>query len=238
MDTFFQKATNPYQYDSLEIDWEKEGLEDSPIRKFFRNALDAQLEDLHGKRVVDIGSGLGHLFPFLRARGAAFVEGVEPSQKNAALSRKLYPDVSVFEGTLEQYSTEEKFDVGVAIMVFEHIYNLNSAFQKIAELLKSSGRLYFIAGNKEYLTTPRFNYQLDIRELENGVAICRTTREYGTLYDIVRPASHFTDAAEKAGFELQKYVGLKPTKELIEAVPRYGKFSSAPFNDFFQFTLM
>src|SRR3989344_8727270 len=170
---FLQRALDPYQYDSLEIDWEKEGLEDSPIRRFFRAALKEHLEDLHGKSVIDIGSGLGHLFPSLKEWGAGMTEGVDPSKKNVALSRKLHPDISVFEGTLEEYSSGRRFDVGIAIMVFEHIDDLHAAFQKVAGILKPGGSFYLIAGNRDYFITPRFNYQLATQELGSGNLVCR-----------------------------------------------------------------
>ncbi len=86
-----ERATNPHQYDSPEINWPVLGAEDA--RKYFRDVLDSIIKDdyLEGKKVIDIGSGVGHLFDWLRTRGASDVTGIDPSTKNIAISSNKYP---------------------------------------------------------------------------------------------------------------------------------------------------
>lgn len=234
---YLAKATDPHQYDSLEIDWGKEGAGDSPARQFFQEYLKRYLEDLNRKTVVDIGSGTGSLFTLFKNRGARSILGIEPSVKNIAISRRMYPDVPVFQGTLGEFRKKRKFDVAVAVMVFEHIIDLDSAFIQVAAMLNPGGILYLIAGDKEYQTTPRFGYELDVEEVGNSVVIVRVKRKYGLLYDILRPTSHFDKAGKQAGFVVRKHIGMKPTKKFLEAEPKYKQFKDIVLTHLFMFRL-
>src|SRR5581483_7259100 len=99
MDNYKLLATDPLQYDSPDLDWTIDGDPNSWSRIFFRNHLKPYLENLSGKSVLDIGSGVGHLFPMLKEFGAKDIEGLEPSKRNVGRSNQLYPDVPVFYGS-------------------------------------------------------------------------------------------------------------------------------------------
>lgn len=43
-ETLAKKATDPLQYDSVVLDWEKEGMLDSPTRQFFHGPKYKQFE--------------------------------------------------------------------------------------------------------------------------------------------------------------------------------------------------
>lgn len=230
-----EKATDPSQYDSLDLDWEKTGAEDSPTRRFFRAYLRENMGDLKDKSVIDIGSGTGHLFKLLSNLGAEDIEGLEPSRKNAEISRKLYPEVAIKEKTLEEAKPEKTFDAAMAVMSFEHVRNIDSAFQKVAKFLKPRGYFYLIAGDKDYGATKRFGYEIEIEDLENGEIAVSTGRDCGRMYDILRPAENFIEAAEKAGLVLKKSVPMPPTKKLVEAEPKYKEFENTPLTHLFVF---
>ena|SRR3989338_2680004 len=128
MNDFLKHATDIHQYDSEEVDWKTAGSKDTPSRQFFQEYLKKVL-NVKGKSVLDIGSGIGQLFDMLKELGVSSVEGVEPSLKNVETSKKLYPTVEVFHGTLEQVEKSRLFDTAIAVMVFEHIIDLPSAFK-------------------------------------------------------------------------------------------------------------
>ena len=225
-----EEATNPHQYDSLALDWEKEGMLDSPTRQFFHEYLEANLENLTGKSVLDVGSGTGHLSKLFSKLGASEIHGIEPAHKNVEISRKLYPEMRVTEQAFEEARPERTFDVVVVVMAFEHMRNLDSAFQKLSQFVRPNGFLYIVVGDKEYHTTERFCYELEIEDLGNGEVTTSTKRPYGTMHDIFRPISNFIETAEKAGFVLKKQVALVPTKKFIQAESKYKQFEGKPLN--------
>jgi trans-aconitate methyltransferase len=217
MDDYKSQATNPQQYDSPELDWRGLGDENDSSRKFFREHLLAALEDISGKSVLDIGSGVGQLFPTLKKLGASVVQGIEPSQRNVAYSRDLYPDVIVHDGTLQNFASEKPFDVAICIMAFEHILDVEDAFSRIAGLLKPQGNFYLIIGDKEYNTQSRVSSKgvprtVEVQELGDGVVATKTLFGEVVIHDIFRPLESVVKSAEKAGFELKKEIGLTNDK--------------------------
>lgn len=225
-----KKATNPKHYDSSEINWREIGSVDSPSRQFFSSYLKKALGDLTGKTVLDIGSGTGQLSELLKELGAEQITGIEPSSKSVAISKEKYPDVTVFEGTLAEANFSLEFDVGIIVMVFEHIENLGGAFRKISSLIKPGGMFFTIVADKTTFTTPRHDYEITAEELNGEAAVLRTRRPsgYGTTYDIVRPIEHFVETAQTNGFQLERHTPMLPTEELIQQAPKYKLFKDRP----------
>lgn len=224
---YLQKATDIHQYDANVVDWKKEGLNESPSRRFFQEYLKENL-DVNNKTVLDVGSGMGQLFPFLKKLGATEIQGIEPSKNNVEVSNKLHPDIFVSEGSLESVSIDKKFDVVTSVMVFEHILDINRAFEKINQFLKPKGSFYLIVGDKKYNLTQRFDYELDVVELDNDTSVAKTVRPVGVLYDILRSLQSYINAGNNNGFSVEKHVELKPTEAFIQADPKYGQFKDIP----------
>ncbi len=224
---YLQKATDPHQYDTEAVDWKKEGLKDSPTRQFFQEYLEQDL-DIKDKSILDIGSGMGQLFPMLKRLGAKTITGIEPSANNIAVSYELYPETQIFNGSLEQADLKETFDAAISVMVFEHIIDIEKAFLKIRSLLNPKGILYLIVADIQYHKSPRFNYVVEKMEVDSDTIVVKTTRPLGTLYDILRPLQSYIQTAEKSGFRLEKHIELKPTKKFISLEPKYAQFATIP----------
>lgn len=217
VDDYRNKAVNPQQYDSPELDWRIDGDENAPSRVFFRDHLKPFVTDLAGKSVLDIGSGVGHLFKMLQELGAAEIVGVEPSKRNAETSRKKYPGIFVFEGSLEQFGEDKKFDVAVCVMVFEHVSNIDLAFSKISRLLKERGRLYLIVGDMEFCIQSRPGAEVDAQPLPGGGYATKTVRPNGVMFDIFRPLESYIASAESNGLKLIAQNGLVSNSERHKA---------------------
>lgn len=215
MEDYKSLATNPRQYDSPELDWRIDGDANSASRLFFRNGLKQHLENLTGKWVIDIGSGIGHLFPMLFEFNAKEVFGIEPSKRNVETSKQLYPNVEVFKGPLEEYNSNKKFDVAVCVMVFEHIWDIGKAFRKIASLLKDNAKFYLIFGDKDFHMLTRPKAKVDVRPISEDVVTTKTIRPTGTMYDIFRSTNLYVNTAQRAGFNVKKQVGLIPSCHLL-----------------------
>ena len=213
MEDYKLKATNSQQYDSPELDWRIAGDVNSPSRIFFRDNLRQHLENLKGKSVIDIGSGVGHLFPMLQELKTSNIEGLEPSKRNVEYSRNLYTNITIHEGTLQSFVSKKPFDIAICIMVFEHIENVKDAFSRIANIIKPGGSFYLIFGDKEFHS---FNNppetEVDIQEIGDGVVATKTIRHRdgvdSVMYDIFRPVQLFISNAKESGFDLVKHVEL------------------------------
>lgn len=214
------KATNPLQYDSPELDWRIGGAEDRTSRKYFREELETTVSPsfLQDKRVIDIGSGVGQLFNWLKNHGATEVVGIDPSRRNTETSLQTYPWATSVNTTLQEYAAKgsEKFDSAFALLVFEHIHDLESAFQDVASLLNENGEFYLIITDKDYnvannkeLRGKNFIKVEILQDLGEGAVEARTFRDEGdkgqtVLYDIFRPLEQVREAAKSNGFKLIK----------------------------------
>ena len=214
MEDYKIKATNPQQYDSPDLDWRIDGGLNSPSRIFFRNHLKAHLEDLSGKNVLDIGSGVGHLFNMLFELGAKEIVGIEPSKRNVEESKKLHPNVGVHNATLEEYNPDGKqFDIVISIMVFEHILDIKKAFGLISDFLKHGSKLYLIVGDKEFHVQSRPDLEVDVQKISDDVTATKTIRPNGTMYDIFRSLDLYIQTANESGLKLVGNFELGPTVE-------------------------
>lgn len=226
MGKLLKKAIDPKQYD-LELDWCKM-TEESPSRRHHKEFLEKEIGNLKGKSVIDIGSGTGYLSKMLKEKGARDLYGVEPSEKNVQVSRKYFPDLEVQRGTLQTLKVNRKFDIALAVLVFEHLEDPKKGLKKISRLLKKDGLLYLMVGDKDYLCKDRFGYKIQKEDLGNGMIVVSTTRSKGTMSDIVRPLEMYKEAASWAGFNLIKHIPMPPTKDYLNADPKYVAFKDKP----------
>jgi 2-polyprenyl-3-methyl-5-hydroxy-6-metoxy-1,4-benzoquinol methylase len=90
--------------------------------------------------VLEVGCGSGDLLLALRARGAQRVCGVDISASACAVARARGLDV--FCGTLEDFASDERFDLVVMSHVIEHVIDPVRAITRVAELLRPGGTLY------------------------------------------------------------------------------------------------
>lgn len=213
----FPKATDPKQYDSPEAQWGVRGAEDSPSRRYLRESLDSFVgtDMIQGKKILDIGSGTGHLFTWLREKGARDIQGIDPSEENIRTSREKYPWATSHLSALEEFAetNTEQFDTAFAVMVIEHIEDLRNAFQEISQLLTDDGRLILVIGDKDdelsSETGPGKHIIMAeiVRHLPDGAIEVKIERNLGggvtsTLYDILRPIDLVRETAQAAGFSL------------------------------------
>ena len=76
--------------------------------------------DLRGKRVLDIGSGVGFFVDFYSQRGAA-VTAVELTQVGAELLQKKFPEARLIQGDIVDQEVGSGYDVVNAFDVLYHI---------------------------------------------------------------------------------------------------------------------
>ena len=116
--------------------------------KFWTRLGYSEVPDLDGKRILDVGSGLGGN-TYSCAMAGALVTSLEPDLSSHERSRQLMQEaapalinnITFVNQSLEDYIDSEKFDYIICDEVFEHLLNLSKAVDKMAALLTPRGRL-------------------------------------------------------------------------------------------------
>ena len=117
-------------------------------RATYERELD-HLERLRtGRDLLDVGCHAGFFLGFARDRGWR-VAGVEPSRWAAEHARAQ--GFEVFNGPVEAYETERRFDVVTLWDVLEHLVDPVSVLRHIRRLLKPDGLLVFATHNLDRL---------------------------------------------------------------------------------------
>jgi 2-polyprenyl-3-methyl-5-hydroxy-6-metoxy-1,4-benzoquinol methylase len=97
--------------------------------------------------LLDVGCGFGLLLNL--ARGLGFnVKGIDPDRQAIHEARLRY-NVSVYQSTIEEFRTKEKFDVIIFHHVLEHIADPAQAVEKSAALLNSNGIVIVMVPNSK-----------------------------------------------------------------------------------------
>jgi SAM-dependent methyltransferase len=120
------------------------------------------LDELVGKKVLDVGSGTGRIVSMLIAAGADHVTAVEPSdafyalEKNVALIRhQTDQDVLCLRVAGDQMNLPYSYDVAFSIGVLHHIPDPDPVMRKVHAALVPGGKfvvwLYGKEGNGLYL---------------------------------------------------------------------------------------
>lgn len=110
---------------------------------------------VRGKKVLNLGCGIGGLIPHLCAL-AESVTGADASPDSIAKANALYESLAQFRGakTLEEIRTcGEKFDVVLSVEVVEHLddVTLGAMFSLVRKLLLPEGLLVVTTPNEEDL---------------------------------------------------------------------------------------
>lgn len=99
--------------------------------------------------VLDVGSGYGK-YSFALAKHVKKVVGIEPFQNafNISLNDNKFDNVEFHYGMVEDFKTDEKFDLVLSLTTIEHMPNASESFSRMFSLLKSGGYMYITAPNK------------------------------------------------------------------------------------------
>ncbi len=96
-------------------------------------------------KLLDIGCSYGNFLYKMKTLGWN-VKGLEFNKKAAEYGiNELNLDISI--GSIEEWNTNEKFDLITMRMVLEHVFNPKGDLQKIHSILKPKGKLIFAIPN-------------------------------------------------------------------------------------------
>lgn len=102
--------------------------------------------------VLDIGSGYGHTALAL-AQKVRRVVGVEPApglvaEAKAELVARKVANVEFVHGAIEEFESEEKFDLVILDNVYEHLPDQEKAMRRIVSVMRPGSVLYILTPNK------------------------------------------------------------------------------------------
>jgi SAM-dependent methyltransferase len=107
-----------------------------------------EIPDLRGKKLLDLGSGLGGN-SYAAAKSGASVTALEMDAEAHERSQQLisYADREIFDSinfinsSVEEFQEPSQFDYIICDEVFEHLLDFKQAVNRMAELLKDNGLL-------------------------------------------------------------------------------------------------
>lgn len=101
---FFKNQLLSYGFDDTRsVAW------NSVESQFTRYKIIGEGADFKNKKILDVGSGRGDLFGFLKDKNINYT-GIEITKELADLSRKKYEGIKVYEGDFLEWQSKESFD--------------------------------------------------------------------------------------------------------------------------------
>ncbi len=112
------------------------------------------LGSIEGEKVLVIGSGSGEFVAWL-AKARADVTAIDISQECIDFTRqtakKFQVDIKTMVSSIEDFNSDEKFDIIVATDVIEHVEDDYNACKKIHSMLASDGRIVITVPALQFL---------------------------------------------------------------------------------------
>lgn len=110
------------------------------------------LDARRGERVLDAGSGTGHLAAQIAAQGANVV-GIDASEEMVAAARRTYQAVEFTVADLRTYRTDAPFDAVFSNATLHWILQPDEAAATFAHALRPGGRLVVEFGGRGNVAT-------------------------------------------------------------------------------------
>lgn len=226
-------AADPLQYDRDDLIWTAEGSKDNFNRKLYLEALQPTLASIKGQDVLDIGCGQGWLCDEIAKHGGNPV-GIEPSAKNVEAAHATYPNLKIEEISLQDFETDQPFNVATGVMILEHFLDIDETMQKIASLLKTNGQFIAIVGDFDKFTDEHSHHPMEKEVMREGEVATRVDygARAGIMCDIIRTIDRYEKAARQAGLALTDQKPLLPKAWH----PRYQTHKGKPLFHLLAFT--
>lgn len=187
-------------------------------------ALFSMMPDLTGKKILDLGCGLGEHCKRFVENGAKQVVGVDISEKMLEVAKLENSDdkITYLNMPMEDIShLQEKFDIVLSSLAFHYVEDFEGVIRNVYEMLEESG--VFIFSQENPLCTCHSGGNRWTRD-ENGNKIHLNLAYYGVEGE--RESAWFVDNVKKyhrtfstivnalieAGFTIEKMIEPLPTE--------------------------
>ncbi len=192
-----------------------------------------------GAKLLDVGCGNGNNMLFLKNKYGCEIIGIEPSYKAAIEGKKAGLDI--YNGMLDDFSTNNKFYVVYLLHVIEHLENPRETLKKIYEILENNGKIVIGTPNvnslerylfREYWDgwdTPRHIYMFRPKVLKSLLEEIgfNEIEIYYEIYSLF--GRSFNNIFKKRGIKLNKYINAIAFRInfVLSYILPFLKFSSA-----------
>ena len=145
-----------------------------------------------GKNLLEIGVGAGQSILWFEEEGFD-VKGIEPDGRNVSMINRKLKTGKVIESSVEDFSTEEEFNVIWMSHVLEHLIEPDKFLKKIKMNLKKDGVFFIEVPNCEYKPMLESSIQKNphlFHFTKNSLSRLVENVEYKILTcDVFRPAT-------------------------------------------------
>jgi SAM-dependent methyltransferase len=127
-------------------------------------ALSALLPDLRGRRVLDLGCGFGWFCRWARQKGAAYVLGIDVSEKMLARARATTADLAITYTKTDMEDLElaaNSFDVVYSSLSLHYVENLSGLMSQTHRSLIPGGTLAFSVEHPIFTAPSEPNWSLN-----------------------------------------------------------------------------
>ena len=107
----------------------------------------ALLDPQPGERILDAGSGTGHLTKQIADAGATVI-GLDASAEMIETARRAYPDLEFIQADVTDFSFSEPFDAVFSNATLHWVTNAEAAVRCFARALRPGGRFVVEFGGK------------------------------------------------------------------------------------------
>lgn len=201
-------------------------------------ALHAQLPDLHGLRVVDLGCGYGWFCRWAHKQGAARTLGIDVSEKMLTRARAVAPDAGITYARADMEKLElpeASFDIAYSSLALHYIEDLAGLFARVHRALVPGGRLIFSIEHPIFMapTYPGWLVGADGREtwpLDSYLAEGPRTTDWlakGVIKQH-RTMGSTLNLLIRLGFAISHVEEWGPTDEQIKAKPEWARERERP----------
>ncbi len=104
---------------------------------------------ISGKTLLEIGVGAGQSINWFEDEGF-YVTGIEPDGRNVSMINKMLKKGKVIQSSVEEFSSNETFDVIWMSHVLEHLLEPSDFLKKIKKNLRKNGIFFIEIPNCEY----------------------------------------------------------------------------------------
>lgn len=199
-------ATDPEQYSTGEaVSWLQDPERQNLQRQQFWNGIKDYIPN-GCKSMLDVGCGVGWSAKKSADIGITRWVGIEPASAHYNQAKKIYPDIDIEQKTLLDFTTDEKFDCVICIMIFSHIGDIDNAFQKLSGLMVSDGHLIIVlsAFHEGDARFERRGRKYDVYEIDENQYVDKSVAGGYGISDINRRPSFYIYSAQKNGLSLLK----------------------------------
>jgi SAM-dependent methyltransferase len=189
-------------------------------------ALRMLLPNLRGKRLLDLGCGLGWHCRYARQQGASFVVGVDLSERMLAHARSLTTDPGIDYrrcGIEDIEFAPGEFDTIFSSLALHYVRDFDLVCRKVCEFLNDNGAFVFAVEHpivtavesSEWCSGPKgepLHWPLD-RYAEEGPR--QTTWVVNGVIKYHRTISSYINTVIDSGFRIEKLAEPAPSPEML-----------------------